>query len=157
MPTNNQNMGDDKVSMLQLEQEILSEIITNNKYAKYDAEKQRRETWNEICDRNMQMHLEKFEHVGPAFAKKIKQVYKDFVRTKDIVPSMRSFQFAGLPILLSPNRIYNCAYLPIDDTAAFSETMFLLLGGTGVGYSVQQHHVNQLPVVRQPSTRTYYW
>jgi ribonucleoside-diphosphate reductase alpha chain len=148
-------MGDKIMTNLELEQEILSEIITNNKYAKYDAEKQRRETWNEICDRNMQMHLDKFEHLGPIFARKIKQVYKDFVRTRLIVPSMRSFQFAGLPILLSPNRIYNCAYLPIDDTAAFSETMFLLLGGTGVGYSVQQHHVNQLPVVRQPSSRTY--
>jgi hypothetical protein len=60
-------------------------------------------------------------------------------------------QFGGKPIEISPNRIYNCAYLPIDDLAAFSEAMFLLLGGTGVGYSVQKHHVEKLPEIRKPN------
>ena len=64
---------------------------------------------------------------------------------------MRSLQFGGKPIEISPNRVYNCAYLPIDDARAFSETMFLLLGGTGVGYSVQKHHVEQLPEIRKPN------
>jgi ribonucleoside-diphosphate reductase alpha chain len=59
-------------------------------------------------------------------------------------------QFGGKPIEISPNRIYNCAYLPIDHLDAFSETMFLLLGGTGVGYSVQKHHVEKLPEIRKP-------
>ena len=62
-------------------------------------------------------------------------------------------QFAGKPIEISPNRVYNCAYLPIDDWRAFSETMFLLLGGTGVGYSVQKHHVEQLPEIRKPNPK----
>jgi ribonucleoside-diphosphate reductase alpha chain len=65
---------------------------------------------------------------------------------------MRSMQFAGKPIELSPNRIYNCAFAPVDDWRVFSEIMFLLLGGTGVGYSVQQHHVDCLPEIRKPST-----
>jgi len=63
---------------------------------------------------------------------------------------MRSLQFGGKPIEISPNRIYNCAYLPIDSIDAFSETMFLLLGGTGVGYSVQRHHVEKLPCIQKP-------
>jgi ribonucleoside-diphosphate reductase alpha chain len=63
---------------------------------------------------------------------------------------MRSLQFGGKPIEISPNRVYNCAYLPIDSLDAFSETMFLLLGGTGVGYSVQKHHVEKLPVINKP-------
>ena len=63
---------------------------------------------------------------------------------------MRSMQFGGKPIETSPNRIYNCAYLPIDNIAAFSETMFLLLGGTGVGYSVQKHHVDKLNPINKP-------
>ena len=63
---------------------------------------------------------------------------------------MRSMQFAGKPVEVAPNRVYNCAYLPIDDWRSFSETMFLLLGGTGVGYSVQKHHVEKLPVINQP-------
>jgi ribonucleoside-diphosphate reductase alpha chain len=68
---------------------------------------------------------------------------------------MRSLQFGGKPIEISPNRVYNCAYLPVDHTDAFSETMFLLLGGTGVGFSVQKHHVDKLPEIKKPNpTRT---
>ena len=62
---------------------------------------------------------------------------------------MRSLQFGGKPIEISPNRVYNCAYLPIDHVDAFSETMFLLLGGTGVGFSVQKHHVESLPDIKK--------
>jgi len=80
----------------------------------------------------------------------IEEVYK-LVYDKKILPSMRSLQFGGKPIEISPNRVYNCAYLPIDHTDAFSETMFLLLGGTGVGYSVQKHHVDKLPEIRKPN------
>ena len=60
---------------------------------------------------------------------------------------------AAKPIEVAPNRIYNCAYLPIDDWHSFSEVMFLLLGGTGVGYSVQKHHVEALPEVQKPSSK----
>ena len=63
---------------------------------------------------------------------------------------MRSMQFGGKPIEISPNRIYNCAYMPLDSYLSFSEAMFLLLGGTGVGYSVQRHHIEQLPEIRHP-------
>jgi len=76
-----------------------------------------------------------------------------FVYDKKVLPSMRSLQFGGAPIELAPNRIFNCAYLPVSEIEAFSETMFLLLGGTGVGYSVQRHHVSQLPEVTGPKKR----
>jgi len=80
------------------------------------------------------------------------------VYDKKILPSMRSLQFGGKPIEISPNRVYNCAYMPIDHFDAFSETMFLLLGGTGVGFSVQKHHVEKLPEIKKPNpsrTRRY--
>jgi ribonucleoside-diphosphate reductase alpha chain len=80
------------------------------------------------------------------------------VYDRKVLPSMRSLQFGGRPIEISPNRVYNCAFLPIDHIDAFSETMFLLLGGTGVGYSVQKHHVDKLPEIRKPDpnrTRRY--
>ncbi len=93
------------------------------------------------------MHIKTY----PNLKEEIKEVYK-FVSNKKILPSMRSMQFAGKPIELSPNRIYNCAFAPVDDWRVFSEIMFLLLGGTGVGYSVQQHHVDCLPEIRKPST-----
>jgi ribonucleoside-diphosphate reductase alpha chain len=117
------------------------------KYAKYVPELQRRETWDELVTRNKTMHQKKY----PQLAEEIEQVYK-LVYDKKVLPSMRSLQFGGKPIEISPNRIYNCAYLPIDDWRAFGEVMFLLLGGTGVGYSVQRHHVEQLPELHKPNT-----
>ena len=132
---------------MELSNSILSEISTFMKYAKYQQYLERRETWNEIVTRNMEMHLKKY----PQLTDEIKEVYK-LVYDKKILPSMRSMQFAGKPIEISPNRVYNCAYLPIDDIRAFSETMFLLLGGTGVGFSVQKHHVEKLPEIRKPNS-----
>jgi len=92
------------------------------------------------------MHIKKYPHIES----EIREVYK-MVYDKKVLPSMRSMQFGGKPIEISPNRIYNCAYLPIDHLDAFAETMFLLLGGTGVGYSVQKHHVEKLPEIRKPN------
>ena len=134
--------------MMTISNEILSEITVFMKYAKYLPEEQRRETWTELVTRNKEMHLKKY----PQLVEEIEEVYK-MVYAKKILPSMRSMQFAGKPIEVSPNRIYNCAYLPIDDYRAFGEAMFLLLGGTGVGYSVQKHHVDQLPELRKPSAK----
>jgi ribonucleoside-diphosphate reductase alpha chain len=70
-----------------------------------------------------------------------------FIRKKKVLPSMRALQFAGPAAEVNNSRIYNCCFLPIDSVHSFSETMFLLLGGTGVGYSVQKHHVDQLPTI----------
>ena len=126
--------------------QILSDITVYMKYAKFIPELERRETWKELVTRNKKMHLKKF----PTLKEEINKAYK-MVYNKKVLPSMRSMQFAGKPIEISPNRIYNCAYLPIDDWRAFSETMFLLLGGTGVGYSVQKHHVDELPEIRKPN------
>jgi len=129
------------------EQEILSDITVHMKYAKYQEELQRRETWKEIVTRNMDMHIKTY----PELKTEIVSLYDNFVLTKKVLPSMRSMQFGGKPIEISPNRVYNCAYMPIDSYLAFSEAMFLLLGGTGVGYSVQRHHVEQLPELKMPN------
>jgi ribonucleoside-triphosphate reductase len=138
---------------MELSNEILSDITVFMKYAKYIPELQRRETWHEIVTRNKEMHQKKY----PQLAEEIEQAYK-FVYDKKVLPSMRSMQFAGKPIEISPNRIYNCAYAPVDDVRVFGEIMFLLLGGTGVGYSVQSHHTENLPEIRKPNqnrTRRY--
>jgi len=131
---------------MELSNEILSDITVYMKYARYNEVLQRRETWDELVTRNKEMHLKKY----PNFADEIEAAYK-FVYDKKVLPSMRSLQFGGKPIEISPNRIYNCAYLPIDDWRAFGEVMFLLLGGTGVGYSVQRHHIESLPEIRKPN------
>lgn len=131
---------------MDLSTSILSDITVHMKYAKFIPDLQRRETWYELVTRNKVMHQKKY----PNITDEIEAAYK-LVYDKKVLPSMRSLQFGGKPIEISPNRIYNCAYLPIDDWRAFGETMFLLLGGTGVGYSVQKHHVEQLPEIRKPN------
>lgn len=130
-------------------QEILSQVTVFNKYAKYIPELKRRETWEELVERNVAMHVRKF----PQLKQEIQQVYKEFVLPKKVLPSMRSLQFAGLPVDLNNSRMYNCSFMPVEHIASFSETMFLLLGGTGVGYSVQTHHINKLPTVVGPKDR----
>jgi ribonucleoside-diphosphate reductase alpha chain len=135
---------------MDISQKILSNITVYMKYAKFVPELNRRESWEELVTRNKEMHQKKY----PQIKEEIENVYK-MVYDKKILPSMRSLQFGGKPIEISPNRVYNCAYLPIDHTDAFSETMFLLLGGTGVGFSVQRHHVDKLPEIKKPNpTRT---
>lgn len=126
--------------------EILSDITIFNKYAKYIPTENRRESWKEIVDRNKGMHLKKF----PQLSDKIEKAYMH-VYAKNVLPSMRSIQFAGKPIEINPTRIYNCAFLPIDDHRAFSEVMFLLLSGTGVGFSVQEHDIEKLPEIQLPN------
>ena len=128
------------------ENKILSDITVHMKYARYNPELQRRETWEELATRNMNMHISKY----PKYQTQIEGLYRDYVIPKKVLPSMRSFQFAGKPIEISPNRVYNCAYMPVEAVEAFPESMFLLLGGTGVGYSVQRHHVEKLPEILKP-------
>src|SRR3990167_664554 len=131
---------------LSLSSKILSDITIFMKYSKFRPELGRRETWYELVSRNKEMHQKKY----PFLKKEIEENYK-FVYEKKILPSMRSLQFGGKPIEISPNRIFNCAYCPIDDWRSFGEIMFLLLGGTGVGFSVQKHHTAKLPEIRKPN------
>lgn len=132
---------------MDISQQILSDITVHMKYARFNPDIERRESWIELVTRNKGMHIKKF----PELEDQINNAYETVYDRKSL-PSMRSMQFAGKSIEISPNRIYNCAYLPIDDWRAFGETMFLLLGGTGVGFSVQKHHVDKLPEIRKPNS-----
>ena len=138
---------------MEISSQILSDITVHMKYAKYRDDLFRRETFSEIVDRNKAMHIKKF----PVWEEQIEHAYS-FVYDRKVLPSMRSMQFGGKPIEVAPNRVFNCAYMPIDDPRAFAEAMFLLLGGTGVGFSVQNHHVDKLPEISRPNpkrTRRY--
>ena len=130
---------------MEISSKILSDITVYMKYAKYLQEENRRETWEELVTRNKAMHIKSY----PELKEQIDSAYK-FVYDKKVLPSMRSMQFGGKPIEVAPNRIYNCAFMPVDHIDSFAECMFLLLGGTGVGFSVQKHHVAKLPTISQP-------
>ena len=130
---------------------ILSSITIFMKYAKHIDNKKRRENWKEIVTRNKNFHISNHGKLSDEIEEAYKLVYE-----KKVLPSMRSLQFAGKPVQLNNTRLYNCSFLPVDHYAAFSELMFLLLSGTGVGYSVQRHHVEKLPEISRPTkTRRY--
>lgn len=131
-----------------MDKKALSDITVFNKYAKFIPVVQRRENWIELATRNKDMQITKY----PALTSEIERVYQDFVYPKLTLPSMRSLQFGGKPILMSENRMFNCAYFPLELIKAFNELMFLLLGGTGAGYSVQKRHVNCLPKIKAPES-----
>lgn len=130
---------------MDLSRQILSEIVIYMKYARWLPKENRRETWDEIVTRNMNMHIKKYPQLEFEIRKNYKYVYE-----KKVLPSGRALQFSGKPIEINCARQYNCSYVPINDWRVFSEIMFLLLSGTGVGYSVQFSHIEQLPVVRGP-------
>ena len=134
------------------EKEILSDITVFMKYAKYIPELERRETWQELVERNMNMHIKKF----PFLEEEIKEVYYRSVLPKKILPAMRSLQFAGNPIEVNNARMFNCSFAPLDDYRAFAEGIFLLLSGCGFGYSVQKHHVDKLPEINKPVKKRRY-
>ena len=126
--------------------DALSKITIFSKYAKYVPELKRRETWDEIVDRYQGMMIKKYPKLEQAIIESAV-----FIREKKVLPSMRALQFAGPAMEVNNARGYNCAYLPVDSLYSFSETMFLLLGGSGVGFSVQKHHVEQLQAIKKKS------
>lgn len=147
-PINLYNFPRKERMSMDISQKILSDITVFNKYAKFVPEINRRESWDELVERNMAMHIRKYPHMK----QEIKNVY-NYVFKRQVLPSMRSLQFGGTPIELSNNRMFNCAFSCVDHPAVFSETMFNLLGGSGVGFSVQRRHVEKLPTIIGPSTK----
>jgi ribonucleoside-triphosphate reductase len=136
---------------MELGLESLSKTIIWSKYAKYIPELKRRETWDEIINRYEKMLCDKYPNLKERIIEN-----SQFIRDKKVLPSMRALQFAGKAIEVNNARAYNCCFLHIDSYHAFSETMFLLLGGTGVGYSVQKHHVEKLPAIEKPTKKRKY-
>jgi len=131
--------------------DTLSKLTIFSKYAKFLPSENRRETWDEIVDRYVEMMSKKYPKLKEGIEESAKMI-----REKKVLPSMRALQFAGAAAEVNNSRIYNCCFLPIDSLHSFSETMFLLLGGTGVGYSVQKHHVAQLPTIKVPGKKRNY-
>lgn len=148
----------------------LQDYIAISRYARYSPEKRRRETWSEAVRRVRDMHLGRYadtslraaaeaalvagevtardiERLGPLddLHDAMKAAFAA-VERREVLPSMRSLQFGGPAILSKHARVYNCAFTYIDRLEAFRETLYLLLCGCGVGFSVQVHHVAKLPL-----------
>ena len=120
-----------------------------SKYARWLPEKKRRETWKESVERVMQMMHEQY----PESKKDIEWAY-DMMLKKRVLGSQRALQFGGSPILKHNARVYNCIASYIDRIRFFQESMYLLLCGCGVGFSVQHHHIDKLPKLVYKKSKT---
>lgn len=130
-----------------LSKQVIKDLVHYTKYAKIIQSEERKESYEETVTRNKAMHLKKFAD-KPEVCELIDWAY-DFVYKQEVVPSMRSMQFAGNAIFSNPARMFNCCFLHMDSVDSVGELMFLLLSGVGVGYSVQYAHIKKLPHIKK--------
>ena len=128
--------------------DFYQEYIAKSRYSRFLEDEGRRENWFETVDRYMDFmknHLEtKHQYVVPM---QTDSELREAIKNLEIVPSMRSIMTAGKALERDNTAGYNCAYLPVDDIKCFDEAMFILLCGTGVGFSVEHKYVDKLPEV----------
>jgi len=128
--------------------DFYQQYIAKSRYSRFLDSQQRREDWYETVDRYMdfmQNHLQsKHNYKIPV---ETDSELREAIKNLDVVPSMRSIMTAGKALERDNTAGYNCSYLPVDDPKAFDEAMYILLCGTGVGFSVEQKYVNKLPEI----------
>jgi|TARA_R110002096_G_scaffold167061_3_gene336855 ribonucleoside-diphosphate reductase alpha chain len=117
-------------------------FIATSRYARWRDEEGRRETWGETVSRYVE-----FMHERVTFSAKDKKDIEQSILGLDIMPSMRAMMTAGLALSRDNTAGYNCSYLPVDDPKCFDEAMYILLCGTGVGFSVEREYINKLPEI----------
>ena len=123
-------------------------FIALSRYARWLPEKKRRETWEETVARYfdfMEEHLK--ENTNQELVPKTRKILEEAVCNLEVMPSMRALMTAGPALAKNNIAGYNCAYLSVDHPKAFDECLFILMHGTGVGFSVERQHVNKLPDV----------
>ncbi|MFJ1700368.1 hypothetical protein ACIOHC_35855 [Streptomyces sp. NPDC088252] len=131
-------------------------FISKSRYSRWIAEDARRETWTETVDRYMRFmvkHLAATQNYVPPAG--ILWAVREAILAHDIVPSMRSVMTAGEALERSHIAGYNCSYLPLDNPKSFDELLYILMNGTGVGFSVERRYVDKLPVVPKHITRSF--
>jgi ribonucleoside-diphosphate reductase alpha chain len=124
------------------------QFIAKSRYSRFLPEQNRRENWSETVARYfnfMEDHLQKYSEY--TMTRELRNKLEAAVVNLEVMPSMRAIMTAGKALERDNTAGYNCSYLPIDDPKAFDEAMYILLCGTGVGFSVEQKYVNQLPEV----------
>ncbi len=127
-------------------------FIATSRYARWLDDEQRRETWQETVDRYIDYITHKEETMdtlreSTSMWSTIKTELRNAIARLDVMPSMRALMTAGPALERDNTAGYNCSYLPVDDPKSFDEAMYILLCGTGVGFSVERQYVNKLPEV----------
>jgi len=121
---------------------VYQDVISMSRYARFIPELKRRETWDETVDRLVNY----LETKSPDLQKELKEI-KKAVLNLDIMPSMRLLMTAGEACERENISAYNCSYLAVNNKRAFSEALYILMNGTGVGFSCERQETNQLPSI----------
>ena len=124
-------------------------FIATSRYARWLDDSMRRETWLETVQRYMDYVNSKVELEGQDW-----QDLEDAILDLEVMPSMRALMTAGVAADRDNTCIYNCSYLPVDHPRAFDEAMFILLCGTGVGFSVERQSISKLPSIPEDISET---
>jgi ribonucleoside-triphosphate reductase (thioredoxin) len=125
----------------------LQEYVHKSRYARWDEDKQRRENWDETVQRYVDYFDSKFPHYP-------KQEIYQAILALDAMPSMRALMTAGPALERDPMAGYNCSFVAVDDVRAFDEILYILMCGTGVGFSVERQFIANLPVVAETFVNT---
>jgi ribonucleoside-triphosphate reductase len=127
---------------------IYETFIAKSRYARYIDNEKRRENWGETVSRYFDFvskHLE--EEQNYTMSADLRKELQDAITNFEVMPSMRALMTAGKALGRDNTAGYNCSYLPVDDVKSFDEAMFILLNGTGVGFSVERQYIIKLPDV----------
>ena len=128
---------------------VLQQYIHSSRYARWLPEKGRRETWEETVDRFVDFFDNHLKENTKGSIIDVKDSIRDAILNMEVMPSMRSMMTAG-PALERENVAgYNCSFVAVDSPRAFDETLYILMNGTGVGFSVETQHVEKLPLVSE--------
>ncbi len=130
-------------------------FIALSRYARWISDENRREKWGETVDRYFNFMLEYLKNnfnYNPS--KKLVEELKEFVYDRNVMPSMRAVMTAGPALDRDHVAGYNCSFVPVDSPRSFDETMYILMCGTGVGFSVEYKYVNKLPAVPESFEKT---
>ena len=125
-------------------------FIALSRYARWKEDEQRRETWGETVSRYfdyMTKHL-KDKH-SFTLTSSLRNELEEAVLSQEVMPSMRALMTSGPALDRCHVGGYNCSYVPVDSPRAFDETMYILMCGTGVGFSVERHNIEKLPIVNE--------
>ena len=126
------------------------EYIHLSRYARYRYEDNRRETWEETVDRYFEFFKEHIEGISNfKVTPKLLETLKTAVLNLEIMPSMRALMTAGEALKRENVAGYNCSYIAVDSLRAFDELLYVLMNGTGVGFSVERQYVTELPIINE--------
>lgn len=133
---------------------LYQEFIHLSRYSRWLESEKRRESWEETVDRYFRFFDEHFTESGVKINKAVREELREAVLNLEVMPSMRSLMTAGEALKRDNTAGYNCSYIAVNKVRAFDEILYVLMCGTGVGFSVERQYVEKLPTIAEEFTNS---